>query len=249
MELSIYLFIAVIALVMGSFLNACIYRLPEKTSMWQRSACPVCNENIQWYDLVPVLSYFILAGKCRHCKNKISLQYPVIELAAVLISLFFFYTNGLDWLSVKWTFLLYIILVMIVIDFKHFIIPNVLVAAILILGGFQYIISPGLFMNGLLGAISAAGIPVLAMIINYQLKGEAGFGLGDVKLLAAIGFVTGYPAGFLILFLAAVAGSIVGIVGIISKRLNRKSKIPFGVFIGFAVYGFLVFDLLLVKNF
>lgn len=226
----IYLFIFLLGLIIGSFLNCIIYRLEHKKSLGGRSFCPRCKHILSWKDLFPVLSFAILRGKCRYCRRKISWQYPLVELAtAVIFSLLAFFLGGNGALDL--IFIFYIASVLIVIfvyDLKHSLIPDkILLPAILISFFYRLILDFGMIWNYLFAAAISAGF----FFVIFLVSNGRWMGFGDVKLALFLGFVLGAPEIFLALFLAFLFGAIIGLILMAFKRKSIRSEIAFGPFL------------------
>jgi prepilin signal peptidase PulO-like enzyme (type II secretory pathway) len=232
-------FIFIFGLCIGSFLNCVIYRIEKKESFIKgRSYCPTCKNSLSWHDLVPVLSFVILKGKCRHCKKKISIQYPLVELLTALVFLIvfskFFPQNIIPSLVQIFDlfFLFYIVSVFIIIfiyDLKHYLIPDkVLFPAIFIALLYRIIFNFKQFLpNYFLALVISSGFFLIIYLIS---KGEW-MGFGDVKLAVLLGLVVGFPNILAGLFLAFFFGAVVGVVLLAGKKKSLKSKIPFGPFL------------------
>lgn len=230
MEVLFYLPISILGLFFGSFLNCVIYRLENSKSFLKgRSFCPSCSHTLSCYDLIPVLSFLFLRGKCRYCKKKISWQYPLVELGTALVFLLtfiYFSLSSLFFLLLASCFLI----IVFVFDLKHYIIPDrVIYPAILIAlfyRLFEIVIGSGSYYYFLAG-MGAALFFLLIVLIS---KGK-GMGIGDIKLALFMGFLTGYPNILLALFLAFLIGAIIGIGLILAKKKEMKSEVPFGPFL------------------
>jgi len=218
-------------LVIGSFLNVCIYRLPLKKSVvWPASRCTACDAPIQPYDNIPVLSYLALRGRCRACKAPISLKYPIIEAL-----------TGALFLAAYWMFeppVLYqrlvfgcAMIVLFVIDLEHRILPDVITLPGIILGfALSFFMPPG-WLDSLLGIILGGGSLWLIGEVYFRLRHEEGMGFGDVKMLAMIGAFLGWKLMLLTLVLSSFLGSAIGL-GMIAIRLgDLKYALPFGSFL------------------
>ncbi|MGB2762768.1 MAG: prepilin peptidase [Minisyncoccales bacterium] len=237
----LYFFVFIFGLVIGSFLNCVIYRLEKKESALSgRSYCPHCKHQLKWYDLIPLLSFIILKGKCRYCQKPISIQYPLVELAtAFLFVLIFLRPNletrfGLFNLDLfNFVFLLIIASVLIIIfvyDLKHYIIPDkVIFPAILLVLLYQLIFNFQL-NNFYSVLISAFGAATFFLIIVLVTKGK-GMGIGDIKLAFLMGLLLGWPNIFVALFFAFLIGAIMGIGLILAHKKTLKSEVPFGPFL------------------
>lgn len=225
-----------LGLIMGSFTNVMIYRIPAKKSLWfPPSTCGSCNTRIKWYDNIPVLSYLILGGKCRECKNKYSIQYPLIELLCGVLYAIIFLAKGLS-LDFLFISVITIILVAIsVIDLKSMTIPNGLVISLLVtavLYSVTKLVFPNMFNEPMswfepLIGFFAASVPLLLVAIISK----GGMGGGDIKLMAAAGIFLGWKGILLALVSGSLVGAIVSIILMIAGKKSRKDMIPFGPFL------------------
>ena len=208
-------------LIIGSFLGALTYRLPRNISVSKgRSKCPNCNEEIRWYDNVPLFSYLILKGRCRSCGVKISPRYPLIELGTA-ISFLLIGPNIFNLILGS------ILIAIFVIDLENQIIPDnlVFIGLFIVLLEFITFNSP-LFTNLLAGFVAA----LILLFLNLITKGK-GMGLGDVKLAILIGCLAGIEKIHLWLFFSFLTGAIVGIILILMKKAKLKEEIAFGPFL------------------
>ena len=235
MTMIFYFFIFILGLCIGSFLNCVIYRLEEKKSLKGRSFCPHCKHTLIWKDLIPVLSYIILGGKCRYCEKKISLQYPVVELATgILFLLIFNLQMSLPEFTLPEFFnliyLFYVASVLVIIfiyDFKHYLIPDkILFPAIIVSLFYQFFFSEH-FLNHILAAIIASGFFFVIFLIS---KGKW-MGFGDVKLAILMGLLLGVRPVLAALFVAFFLGSVISIFLMVLHKKGLKSEIPFGPFL------------------
>lgn len=233
------LLIFVYGLIIGSFLNVCIYRIPRKESIVLPSShCINCSISIKWYDNIPVFSYVILKGKCRYCKEKIPIQYPIIELLNGIIYLLLF--NKFD-LSVDFIFyglISSILIVVAIIDLKEMIIPDSLLAIVLILSILSKLTSyyrNQISINLLdsLGAVILAGGFFLIIII----LSHGGMGEGDVTLISTLGFLLGIRLILLNIFLSFILGGVISVFLLLRKIKSKHDPIPFGPFI---IVGFMM---------
>lgn len=224
--------VAVYGVVIGSFLNVCIYRIPaEKSIVFGRSSCTNCGTHIKWYDLIPVLSYIFLGGKCRSCKERISMQYPLVELAngAAWLCIYFTYGNSLN--SLFYCILASLLIVISVIDYKNMIIPDSLIVITLIAGVIFAVLSREMSLLDRVIGFFAASIPVLILALVTN-----GFGGGDIKLLAAAGFFIGWKLVVLGLLIGIMFGAVISCIFIAAKIKGRKDFIPFGPFLAAGFY-------------
>ncbi len=231
-------FAFVLGAVVGSFLNVCIHRIPRGQSLVRPgSACPRCGASIAPWDNVPLLSYILLRGKCRHCGEPISPRYPLVELTTGLLFLTAYLSHGSTLQAVRIAALGCVLIVSIFIDLDHQIIPDVVTLPALGLGvftGFLGGLGPGL--QSILGA-AAGGVAVLLIaLFGSALFGQESMGGGDLKLAAVIGSYTGWASVLGVLFLSFFLALPVVVVGMLGRRITPASKIPFGPFIAIATF-------------
>jgi leader peptidase (prepilin peptidase)/N-methyltransferase len=244
-----------LGLAIGSFLNVCIARIPERRSIVSPpSTCPHCRQAIAWYDNVPVLAYLWLGGRCRSCRASISARYPLVEAGAGLISvlLFFRYGLGPEW-GIYFAFCCAMI-VLLLIDLDHRILPDVITLNGVWMGVVVslYLAQASGFASRILGFLGAdttspyvvaLTASVLGMIFGggllwivreafFRLRGVQGMGLGDVKMMAMVGAFLGVPLTLMTILLGSVVGSIVGILVIRVFGKSRQYQLPFGTFLG-----------------
>ena len=242
----------ILGLVVGSFLNSVIYRIYKKESIFfPRSHCPYCNHKLIWKDLIPVLSFLILGGKCRYCKKPISLQYPLVELSTgflfmfvfrVLLNGYFLPLQGICLSAFCFSFSLFyflistcFLIVIFIYDLKHYIIPDKIVYPAILVSGIWYLVSGiffGLYTNyQILNAIySCLGASLFFFLIWFLSRGKW-IGFGDVKLVFFMGLFLGFPNILVALFLAFLIGAIIGLGFIFFKKKDLSSEIPFGPFL------------------
>lgn len=233
--------IFILGLMIGSFLNVCIYRIPiGKTVVKGRSYCPGCGSLITWYQNIPIFSYILLRGRCHHCRQHISFRYPAVEFLTGLIYLSTWLCYGYSPDSIFYLALFSILIVISFIDYDEKIIPDGLVAAILILGilhgiyKFIYWNTPWYFF--ILGLL-AASVPLLILGLIYP----DSMGGGDIKLMAAAGFLTGPKLILMALFIGALYAGLYSIVLVIKKKASRKTAIPFGPFLSAGIFTCVLF--------
>jgi len=219
-------------LIIGSFLNAVLYRLEVGGSLvTERSRCPKCGHILQWYELFPLLSFFIQKGKCRACKKRISIQYPLVELATGLLFLevFLYYKEQFSVSLLYGFFVIALLVLVFVFDLKHYIIPNIAVYSLIILSFFYdlYFYDIADLKNFMIAAVAASGF----FLFLYIVSSGRWIGFGDVKYGVFMGLFLGWPSVLVGLFLAYVSGAIIGLLLLAVKRKNFKSEIPFGPFL------------------
>jgi len=248
---------ALLGLVIGSFLNVCIHRIPlGKSVVLPRSRCPHCGNPIRFYDNLPVISFLLLRGKCRSCGKSISLQYPFVELLSA--GAFFCCARAWDFASPTYvnSILLSIVIILVFIDYHHRILPNILtlpgMAAGILLSPFQMPsayadpisrkaaswIWPGNpeaalpWAGSVLGAILGGGILLVVAIGYEKLRRKQGLGKGDIKMMAMVGAFLGWPLAWLTIFAGSLLGSIIGVSLMLFGKANLQTKLAFGVFLG-----------------
>ena len=231
------IFLIIIGGLWGSFANVCIVRLPEdKGVVSGRSNCPKCKKQINWHDNIPIISYFILNGKCRKCKKPISFQYVVVELLSIVSFVTIYLIYGYSFTSLLLIILSLGFIIIFFIDLKHFIIPDVITFPLMALGFIKSFI-PNLdplfpyYVLSLIGGVFGYGI-IWGIIFFYkQVKKKEGMGLGDAKLLAVIGFWFGLDAVPFIIFLSSTIALISVAPDLIKKSKKMSTQIPFGPYI------------------
>lgn len=217
-----------LGLVVGSFLNVVIYRLPRGESLIRPgSHCPKCAHPVRWFDNVPVLSWLVLRGRCRDCGEPIAVRYPLVEAATGIGFVLAFWRIGLDWpLLVAWAFIAVMITVAL-IDHDHMIIPDKIVLPGALLGlGAAIAVDPQGWWTYLVGSLGAATFMFLLVMLW-----PGGMGPGDVKMALLMGAVLGASVT-VALFLAFFVGAAAGVFLLATRRRTRKDQIPFGPYLG-----------------
>jgi len=218
----------VFGLVIGSFLNVCIYRTPRGESViFPPSHCPGCNQRIAARDLVPLLSYIRRKGRCRFCDSRISPLYPFIELLTGLLFAAVYLRFGHTVLLYKVLLLTPVLITVTFIDLRHYIIPDKVTVFALAGGVVLNVFTRDLtLVSSLLGLTSAAGFLLLIAIVS-----RGGMGGGDIKFAAVIGLFLGWPNGLFAVFLGCMLAGLAGIVLLLTRIKGRKDAIPFGPFL------------------
>ncbi len=221
-------------LMVGSFANVCISRLPKKESVvFPASHCPKCNKPIHVMDNIPLVSYLLLKGQCRNCQQKISAIYPAIELLTGLLMAAVFYRFGFTLECLIFAIVVPALVIITLIDIEHQIIPDVIT-----LPGIPFCLIAGSYMNGLwdslLGLLVGGGIFWALAEGYWRLRGAVGMGGGDIKYIAAAGALVGWVQVLFIIFIGALAGGLFGGIGMGVKKLGFLSRIPFGPFLALA---------------
>jgi leader peptidase (prepilin peptidase)/N-methyltransferase len=227
--------VLLLGLMVGSFLNVCIYRLPRRLSpVRPRSACPTCGRSLEWYDNVPIVSYLLLRGRCRTCAARISPRYPIVEATTGAVFLAGYLWYGPSGLLLVRLLFACLLIVLFVIDLEHKLLPNVITlpgaAAGFLL---SFLVGPG-WLSSLAGMLVGAGSLFAIAELYYRLRHEEGLGMGDVKMLGMIGAFLGWKLVLVTLVLASFLGSIVGLGVLVLKKESLKYALPFGTFLAVA---------------
>jgi len=233
-----YVFLGVLGLMIGSFLNVCISRIPAGESVvTPRSRCPRCKTLIAWYDNIPVVSYVILRGRCRKCGLGISPIYPAVEIVTALAFIGQGLAIGADppLLLVRLVFTAALI-VLFGTDIQTMRLPNVITIPGIVAGIACSIALPPGLVPSVIGAALGAAIPWLIRFVWFRFTGVEAMGLGDVKMLAMIGAFLGWKQVFVVLFFASLTGAIVGVTMLSIQKRSLASRLPFGTFLAVAAY-------------
>lgn len=240
----LYTLAAVFGLIVGSFLNVVIHRWPLGESLVKpvRSYCPHCHQVIAWHDNIPLLSYLWLKGKCRRCGGMISFQYFLVELLAMLLSLAtcFYFRNVAHYL-IYFCFLIAPLIAVIFIDLKHRLIPNTITLPGIVIGVLvRFWDAPPLWQmralkESLIGIVLGAGFLFVVAWTYEKLKKREGLGMGDMKLAAMFGAFFGWQQVLMILLVASVLGSVIGLV-VVALKKDWLYVLPFGPFLAVAAY-------------
>lgn len=269
------LVVFVLGLCLGSFVNVIIYRLPKEGQSIltpRRSLCPSCQSPIAWYDNLPLLSYILLKGRCRHCQEPISLRYPLIELMAGVLTLAVFYKSGISLRAMADLYLVLALIAITYIDLDEMIIPDIITFPGMAVGLAAAALAPdpglmlGVRLKGLLvgwglesgWALSLAGSALGLFLgwvlvwgifnLYFLLRHEEGIGGGDITLLAMIGAFLGWRAVLVTIFLGSIAGMAAAIAGSLGgKGFSLQMKIPFGPFLSLGALTYLFFGETLLR--
>jgi leader peptidase (prepilin peptidase)/N-methyltransferase len=253
----VIVFIFLFGLIIGSFLNVCILRIPQgKSIVLPASSCPGCGAAIRAYDNIPVLSWIFLRGRCRKCGKPISIQYPVVELLSGILFVGCYLAFGLSLPALKWAVFSALILVLTVTDLRERILPDKVnffgIAAGLL---FSLVVPVGdgtaawladrlfafppsdtviSFADAVIGSVGAGGFLWLVAEGYFRLRGREGMGLGDVKMIAMAGAFLGLQGVLLMILLGSLIGSVIGVAVVGLWRKGRDFELPFGTFLGAA---------------
>lgn len=222
-------------LIVGSFLNVCIYRVPRGESLvLPASHCPACGRSLRWFENVPVVSYLILRGRCRTCAVRISPVYPLIEIVAALVAMIWYEQFGLSVLFVSRLVFAFALLVLFVIDLRQRILPNIITLPGILVGFAFSLPGPPGWLDSLIGVLVGGGVLFLLAEGYYRIRHEEGMGMGDVKMLAMIGAFLGWKLMLLTLVLSSLLGAVVGLLMIAARKGDLKYALPFGTFLALA---------------
>ena len=253
----IAIFVFVFGLVIGSFLNVCISRLPEgKSVVKPASRCPKCQTPIKPYDNIPILSYLILGGKCRACRTRISPIYPAVEFLTAILFIACFFVFGATVVAAKWAAFSAILIVLVLTDWRHRLLPdkaNFTGLAIGLLFSFFVLPVDGAalslsnriydfpppapvlsFVDAILGATVGGGILWLVGEGYFRLRGREGMGFGDVKMMLMAGAFLGLRRTILTILIGSLLGALIGGGFMLISRRSSDYELPFGTFLGIA---------------
>lgn len=224
---------AVFGLVVGSYANVLISRLPRgESTVRPRSRCPACGKPIAARDNVPIFSWILLRGRCRHCEAAISPRYPLVE--ALTAGLFALATAwfGIDLETLAALIFVFLLVTLAVIDVEHLLLPDRLTLPGLLIGlACRAVLPRATLLDGVLGAVGGAGLLILVVNVWYWLRQEEGMGMGDVNMLAMIGAFLGWQ-GMLVTFAVAIAlGAVTGLTLLAARRAGLGTRLPLGLFL------------------
>ena len=219
----------------------------DKSVIFTRSFCPSCQKTIKWFDNIPLISFLLLKRKCRNCDYKISFQYFIVELITAISFTIIYYFYGISITSLLLIILSVFFVIIFFIDLKHFIIPNSLTFPLMFIG-FIKSFDPNLdnflfpnYINSLIGGVIGYLIIWLIIFVYKKVRNKEGMGLGDAKLLSAIGFWFGWVSIPFVLFLSSIIALGFSLPSLVNKSKNLSSQIPFGPYIilGITLYIFI----------
>ena len=224
-----------LGLVVGSFLNVCIYRLPREESIaWPASHCTTCNRTLRWYENVPVLSWAVLRARCRTCGSRISTRYPIVELTTGALFLAGYFAFGLTPLLPVRLLFGCAMVVLFAVDLEHQILPNEITLPGIVMGFlFSLALPPG-WRSSLVGLLVGGVFPFLVAEAYLRIRGREGMGMGDFKMLAMVGAFLGWPLVWVTLIAACILGVVIGGGALLISRRGMGTRIPFGTFIAVA---------------
>ena len=233
--------ITLFGMIIGSFLNVCIYRIPAGLSIVKpRSRCGNCGKVLTAIDMIPLFSWIFLRGKCRNCQSNISFRYPFVELIEGLLFLSIYIKFGISYDTlVLWIFVS-LLTVIFFIDYDHKIIPNSIVIFGLIVGIIPVIMSRinlysfypvTSWLTPVLAVFIPVGVMILIAILSFVIARRSGIGMGDIKVFAPIGLFLGWKFALVVIWLSFVLGGFFGIYWLIGLKKDKMETIPFAPFI------------------
>jgi leader peptidase (prepilin peptidase)/N-methyltransferase len=244
-----YITIFLYGLCVGSFLNVCIHRLPLSKSLKSPpSNCPKCSSPIRFYDNIPVVSFVLLKGRCRHCKNRISFRYPFVEILGGLFALFIYFKYGLTVEALVYYIFIVALIVITFIDIDHQIIPDVISLPGIPIGFLASFALPSItFIDSLIGILAGGGILFIVLWAYKLFTGVEGMGGGDVKLLAMIGALIGWKGVIFTIFISSITGTIIGLLIMLRTKKGLKLAVPFGPFLSAGAIIYIFYGLELIR--
>lgn len=224
----------------GSFANVVILRLPDgKSVVFPRSHCFSCQNQIHWFDNIPIVSWFVLRGKCRKCKEKISFRYPSVELLTGILFSAIYVLYGWSFTGFELTLFAFCLVVVSVIDLDHMILPDVFTLSGIVIGLLGALLNAEReFMDAIMGVLFGGGFFWLIAYLYIVIRKVEGLGGGDIKLLAWIGAVLGWMSIPYVILVASILGSVVGLLVALKKGTSLKTVIPFGPFLSLAAISY-----------
>ncbi len=233
LPIMVYALVGLLGLVLGSFFNVCIYRLPrEESIVWPGSHCPRCGHALSAWENIPLVSFLLLKGSCRHCRQPIAYRYPLIELLTAFLMIALVRRFGISWPFLQGAVLAGALVVVTFIDWEHQIIPDVVSIPGLLVGlGCSWLTGNPGWKSSLIGLAVGGGLLYL-LAAGYELLAKReGMGGGDIKLLAMIGAFLGWTGVLVTVILASLVGSLLGIALILFWKKGRTHALPFGPFL------------------
>lgn len=224
--------IFILGLLIGSFLNVCIYRIPRGENIaYPSSHCTTCGTNIKSYDLIPVFSWIFLGGKCRNCKEKISFRYALVEMVTAILFLLSYFKYGMSIYLIKYLILVPFLIVIAMIDYDTMEVYTTttwlsIVAGIVLLGVSFYLGEP--VATYVYGGLFGAGTIILIILLSKLIIGTEGMGWGDAEICGLCGLFLGFKLTLLMMFFSFIIGGVIGVYLLKVKKKNGEAEMPFG---------------------
>ena len=232
MESMMAIIVFILGLLIGSFLNVCIYRIPKEESIaFPPSHCGSCGKNIKAYDLIPVISWIILGGKCRNCSEKISIRYAMVEIATAILFLLTYFQYGATIYLVRYLLLIPFLIVIAMIDYDTMEVYTsttwaAIAVGLLFLGVNFYLGEP--VVTYIYGGLLGAGTIAFIILLTKLILGTEGMGWGDAEICGLCGLFLGFKLTFMMMFFSFLIGGIIGVYLLRFKKRNGRSEMPFG---------------------
>jgi leader peptidase (prepilin peptidase)/N-methyltransferase len=225
-------FVIACGLIVGSFLNVCIHRLPRRESVvWPASHCTSCQRHLAWFENVPVVSWLVLRGRCRTCGVRIGAVYPIVETVTGVLFGACYWWYGPSLLGLVRALFGCAMIVLFAIDLDHRILPNAITLPGTLIGLALSLFLPPGWAESLIGVLVGGGMLFGIGEAYYRLRGVEGLGMGDVKMLAMIGAFLGWQLALVTLIVASFAGALLGAALLATKRGTMQAALPFGTFL------------------
>ena len=239
----LFIFAFIFGTAVGSFLNVCIFRLPlDQSIVTPSSHCFACKKPIPFYDNIPLISFILLQGKCRHCKAPFSYQYPLVELLTGIVAFACVLQWGFSINALSIFIFVSALIVITFIDFEHKIIPDLISLPGILYGVLTALVLQRIsFVDSILGLLLGGGSLLLVAGLYYLLTKKEGMGLGDVKLLAMMGAFLGWQSILFIIMIGSITGAVIGVAAMLIKKKDRRYAIPFGPFLSLGAVAYLFY--------
>jgi prepilin signal peptidase PulO-like enzyme (type II secretory pathway) len=232
--------VGIFGLCFGSFVTAASWRLPREEDIVSKpSYCPVCNTMLDWKDLFPLFSWLLQGGRCRHCQANIHWRYPVIEVVTAGLFLWIFFLHGLDVESIIFMLLAVCLMILMVTDFEHYMIPDEIQIGVLVLGLFHAYRVEAPWLDVLAGIAGGFGMGLLLLLSHRYIRKREGLGFGDVKFMGAAGAWLGLLNLAPFLFFAGIAGTFIALMW---RALGLGKVFPFGPGLAISLFGMVMFE-------
>jgi len=232
MEIIFPITIFILGLLIGSFLNVCIYRIPREESIaYPPSHCTSCGSNIKSYDLIPVISWIFLRGKCRNCGQKISIRYALVELATAILFLLTYYQYGVSIFLLRYLILIPFLIVIAMIDYDTMEVYTTttwlaIAMGTVLLGVNFYLGEP--LVTYVYGALLGGGTIIIIILLSKLILGTEGMGWGDAEICGLCGLFLGFKLTLMMMFFSFIIGGVIGVYLLKFKKKNGRSEMPFG---------------------
>lgn len=233
--LVLYIIVFLYGIVIGSFLNVCVYRIPKDESIVTvGSHCMNCGHPLKWTDLFPLFSWLFLKGRCRYCGAEISAQYPLVEGLNGILYLAVFAVNGWNWNSILYCIMTSTLLVISLIDYRTMLIPTMADVVLLVVGIVHLLLNLDNWLYYVLGFFAVSIFLLACALLFRAVTGKGGLGLGDVELMACAGLCIGWGHALFAVVIGSVVGSVVELVKVAITK--KKGRFPFGPYLSFGVF-------------